>query len=181
MMYDMGMPPREIAAKEGVPVDSIRGIAKRYRVQKSAQSSPRPGRPPVISEREKRVIMRIIAQDPFVKAKEIIIEAGLCCCERTLTRWLKNQGIQHLTALRRPKLTEENAQKRLQFARAHILQSQEIWKRWIFSDETSVARGDGERQKWVFCKRVSVCQPISLSPLTRKSLSDFIKKMYNLG
>ena len=36
-MYDMGVPPREIAAKEGVPVDSIRGIAKRYRVQKSAK------------------------------------------------------------------------------------------------------------------------------------------------
>jgi len=70
--------------------------------------------------------MRIIAQDPFKKAKEIITEAGLRYCERTLIRWFKKQGIQHLTALQRPKLTEENAQKRLQFARAHILQPQAV-------------------------------------------------------
>jgi hypothetical protein len=31
-MYDIGVPPREIAAKEGVLVNSIRGIVKRYRV-----------------------------------------------------------------------------------------------------------------------------------------------------
>ena len=54
MAYDMGVPAKEVALKEGVPAGSVRGIASRYRVQKSAKSSPRSGRPPLLSERKKR-------------------------------------------------------------------------------------------------------------------------------
>ncbi|KAK7219081.1 hypothetical protein V2G26_007084 [Clonostachys chloroleuca] len=37
-------------------------------------------------------------------------------------------------------------EKRLQFARLHIRKPLSWWKRVIFSDETTVARGQGERQ-----------------------------------
>lgn len=152
--YNLGIPPRVIAQQEGVLAASVRGIASRYRHQKSAQSSPRSGRPPVLSEREKRCVMRCIADNPFIKTSELVQNAGLTCSSRTLLRWLRSNGIAHQTALRRPKLTEENAAKRLKFAQDYVSQSREIWKRWIFSDETTVARGDGERQAWVFAKRV---------------------------
>ena len=151
----MGVPPREIALKEGVPAGSVRGIASRYRVQKSAKSSPRSGRPPLLSEREKRRIRREIAIDPFIKITDLIRNAELECSSRTVLRWLKREGIMHKTALRRPKLTPEHAEKRLKFAQEHVSQTDELWKRWIFSDETTVARGEGERQGWVFCRTVS--------------------------
>ena len=152
--YDLGVSPKEIALKEGIPAGSVRGIASRYRVQKSAESSPRSSRPAVLSEREKRRIMRLIADDPFIQTRELLEKAELTCCAGTLLAWLKRAGVAHKTAIRRPKLSQENAEKRLRFAQAYVSQPIELWKRWIFSDETTVMRGDGERQAWVFCKYV---------------------------
>jgi transposase len=88
MKYDAGIKPSIIAAEEGVPVNSIRGIAKRYRVQKSATSMKRSGRPTTITERDKRVLLRIIANNPSIKNIDLLREAGLECSISTLTRYL---------------------------------------------------------------------------------------------
>lgn len=152
--YDAGIKPSIIAAEEGVPVNSIRGIAKRYRVKKSATSMKRCGRPATITERDKRVLLRIIANNPFIKNIDLLREAGLECSISTLTRYLKKQGIMHTLALTRPKLSEIVAAKHLRFAQRYINQDSRVWERWIFSDETTIARGDGARREWVFCKLV---------------------------
>lgn len=117
MAREMGMSAQEISLKEGVPISSIYGIVSRYRVQKSAQSAPRSGRPPTLTDREKRVVMRLIAKDPFIKAREIISAGGLGCCERTIIRWLQLQGVQHAAVLQIA-LTPEVAQKRQQGGRS---------------------------------------------------------------
>ena len=106
--YDLGVSPKEIALKEGIPAGWVRGIASRYRVQKSAESSPRSSRPAVLSEREKRRIMRLIADDPFIQTRELLEKAELTCCAGTLLAWLKKAGVAHKTAIRRPKLSQEN-------------------------------------------------------------------------
>lgn len=152
--YNSGVSVKAISIKEGVPSPSIYGIIKRYRVQKSAKSSPRVGRPPSISIRDKRRIFQLIRDDPFISNLQLIERATLGCSVRTLSRFLKDEGIQHTEALRRPKLTPEIAQSRLEFARQYLRESPAFWRRWIFSDETTIARGEGERQKWVFCRRV---------------------------
>jgi transposase len=56
LKYNLGFTARRIAFEEGVSPNSVSGIARRYAVQKSAQSSPRSGRPPKLSERDKRHI-----------------------------------------------------------------------------------------------------------------------------
>lgn len=98
-MYEAGMKPRDIAAREGVPADSIRGIVARYTNQISTQSQPRSRRPTIITDRQKRIIIRIITNNPFIKNADLLRETGLTCEIRTLTRWLKTQGIKHHTAL----------------------------------------------------------------------------------
>ncbi len=124
--YDLGVPPRVIAAQEGVPAGSVRGIASRYRLQKSAQSSPRSGRPPLLSEQEKRRVMRCIADYPFITTPELVQNAMLTCSTRTLSRWLKKEGLAQQTNLRQPKLTEENAAKRLKLAQDYISQPSKV-------------------------------------------------------
>lgn len=151
---EKGIPKSWVAAKEGCSPNSVHGIAKRYRTQRSAVSLPRSGRPRTLTEYDKRHILRLISQNPFISNAEIKTQAGLACHVDTITRWLKSEGIQHTKALRRPKLTQELADKRLAFARRYLTSPEDFWKLWIFSDEVTVARGDGERQKWVFCRRV---------------------------
>lgn len=68
MMYDLGIKTSRIAAREGVPVNSIRNIARHYR----ATSRPRSGRPPINFERDLRAIMRIISNNPFIKNSDLV-------------------------------------------------------------------------------------------------------------
>ncbi|KAM4063611.1 DDE superfamily endonuclease [Hirsutella rhossiliensis] len=70
----------------------------------------------------------------------------------------------HFKALGRPKLTPEVAEKRLLFAIRHINLPLGAWKSWVFSDETSIAQGEGERQAWVFCKYGERLQEANVQP-----------------
>lgn len=151
---ELGLTRRQLWQKEGVNPASIKGITKRYRVQKSAKSSPRSGRPRKLDERDIRHFLILIAKDPFISAEKLIADSGVTCHPRTVSRALIKRGIQHFKAIRRPKLTPEAARKRLEFARQHIGKTSSYWRRWIFADESTVARGDGDRDGWVFCRSV---------------------------
>lgn len=153
MKYELGISQRQIAFQEGVPKGSVSGIIKRYRQQSSAKSSPRAGRLTKLSENDKRLLFRSISKDPFISIEDLLRESQLNVSAKTLSRWLKSEGILHKHALRRPLLTPKAAKKRLQFAIEHSTKDINFWRRWIFSDETTIARGEGERQAWVHCPK----------------------------
>ena len=162
--FSSGMTGREVAEQEGVPLATAYGIRRRYRDQISAKSSPRSGRPPALSIRDKRRVFQLIRNDPFIKNEEIIQQASLKCSADTLTRFLVKEGIQHKKALQRPKLTPELALERLEFARKYLRESPLFWRKWIFSDETTIERGKGERQQWVFCRQVRLRRSCIIAP-----------------
>lgn len=64
--YDVGIKPSIIAAEGGLSVNSICSITTRYRVQKSLL---------IIIERNKRVLLRIIANNPFIKNTYLLQES----------------------------------------------------------------------------------------------------------
>lgn len=102
-----------------------------------------------------RRIFRAIANDPFISNEQLIREAELDVTSTTLSKYLREKGIMHYRALQRPKLTPENAQQRLEFARRYVSKPITYWRNCIFSDEITVERGCGEQSKWVRCPRVS--------------------------
>lgn len=144
-LYEAGWSQRRIASHDAVSPGTIPGILKRYRDQKSAKSLPRAGRPRILTERAIRYLFRFIAQDPFIFCLELKEKANLDCSTDTIRRRLIEGNIRHYKALRRPKLTPETAAKRLAFARKYVAKDLAWWRRWIFSDESTVARGEGER------------------------------------
>ena len=64
--YDLGTSRKLLAEKYDIPYNSISGIVSRYRRQQSAVSLPRPGRPPVISDRALRQVIREIYRFLFI-------------------------------------------------------------------------------------------------------------------
>lgn len=155
MRIENGESHRRIAREEGVPRGSVSGIALRYGDQEKGRSSPRSGRPQCLSDRDLRKVYRLIDQSPFISTRDLIEQAGISCCAATLRSYLQKHGIMHHRALRRPLLTPARAAERLRFARAHINNTDAEWAKWICSDETTIARGAGERGEWVWCS--SVC------------------------
>jgi transposase len=153
-MYKSGRSAVDISQELGMSRHAIYGIIRRYPAQQSAQDQPRSGRPTAIGPRELRRIKIIIARDPHIQLQDLLQQAQLTCHKDTLIRHLKNAGIMHCQSILRPFLNNEAAAQRLQFARLYINKPIEFWKKWNFSDEVIVARGEGQRRSWVFCRRV---------------------------
>lgn len=159
--HELGLSRRALWAKEGIPPNSVFGLVTRYKHQTSGRSTPRSGRPRILSEREVRRALRLMDIDPFIPNKKLLSDLGLTCSVRTLSRELVRRGIQHQVALRRPKLSDVHAAKRLAFARLYVRKPLSWWKRLIVSDESTVARGEGERRAWAFRPEVSKKNPLN--------------------
>jgi transposase len=76
-LFSVGFSAAEIAEKEGLSRWSAYGIKNRYKVQKSAVSLPGRGRPPKLSPRDKRHIIRLIEQDHFISGIDLARGVGL--------------------------------------------------------------------------------------------------------
>lgn len=148
--FNCGLSAAQIAENEGIS-KAVYGIVHRYKHQESTKSSPRVGRPHKLGERKMRQIFRAIANDPFISNEQLIREADLNITSTTLAKYLREKGIIHFHVIQRPKLTPENAQQRLEFARRYESKPIRYWRNCIFSDETTVERGSGEQHKWVRC------------------------------
>lgn len=98
-MYESGRSVNAIMEEEGLTRHAIYGVIRRYRHQQSAMDNKRSKRPPVLSERDKRHIKRLIDQKPSISYTEIIEKTGLSCHRSTIRRWLVKEGIEHKHAL----------------------------------------------------------------------------------
>ncbi|KAL8357910.1 hypothetical protein RB598_002612 [Gaeumannomyces tritici] len=162
--YELGTSRRNLAEKYDVPATSVYGIASRYRVQKSATSRPRPGRPPLLSDENVQRLIAKVKSQPFILPDELLRQCNLSCSFRTVKRALHLHGFKRRPALRRPKLTAENALLRLEFARRFVDQPLRSWKKWVFSDESTIVRGGGDRTKHVWCKDAERLEPKHVQP-----------------
>ena len=155
--WESGQTYRWISEKLTIPANSVGGILRRYRHQHKGQSIRRPGRPKLLSERDKRHIIRLATKDPFISSQTIREDGGFSVSVTTIYRAILESGLRHWKALRRPKLSPENAAKRLAFARSVVDKPMDWWKGVIFSDETSIQHGCGDCEKCVWCHKVSAC------------------------
>lgn len=151
--YSTGQSVKGIAYIEGVDPDHVYGVVKRFRAQDYGVSRPGRGRPPKLDDRFKRRILREIALDPFIPITQLVKN----CCDHvsdtTLRTYLKKEGIMHVKAATRPYLSEEHATGRYAFALEHRDKDVDFWRTVLFTDESTVERGQGAKSKWVFRPR----------------------------
>ncbi|KAL8366280.1 hypothetical protein RB595_004854, partial [Gaeumannomyces hyphopodioides] len=162
--YELGTSRKLLAEKYDVPYKSIHGIASRYQHQESATSRQRSGRPRALSDDDVQTVIAQIRRCPFILPAELLRTCSLTRSFRTLKRALLVYRFKRRPALRRPRLTESSARSRLEFARRFVDQPLRAWKKWIFSDESTIVRGDGDRTKHVWCKNNERLQPKHVQP-----------------
>jgi len=153
--YNLGQSAKVVALKYGCPPASVYKIAKRAQGQISCRSRRKSGRPPALSEADKIAIRRCASLDPFIQTRALKDQAGVAACGETIRQFLAKEGIHHKWAMRRPFITQEHADARLEFARRWGDKPAEFWDDWIFSDETSVDLASGQRKQKVWCPTVS--------------------------
>jgi len=67
----------------------------RYKQQTSGRSKPRSGRLRILSIREIRRALRLIDINPFIPNKTLLLNLGLICSIRTLSKELVRRSIYH--------------------------------------------------------------------------------------
>ena len=152
-------------AEEGVSVTRVvqlSGMSRSsiYRLQKTArvrgygptisrqilnqlvQDAPRSGRPKEITALQEEALIEQVQRDRFgreMTAAQLGFDVGVSAM--SAWRILRSYEMRKRKATRKPGLTEEMKEARLQFALRHKYWTLEDWKNVIWTDETSIVLG----------------------------------------
>jgi len=149
-LCDGGATTSEIIEKTGRSKSAINKTLTRYDYKTFTGVTPPPGNPKILSERKKRNLVRVVRKHRRKTLSDITNILPDNPSVRTLQRELKEVGIQKHIAIKKPWISDENKQKRLDWCRAHKDWPLSKWMKVIFSDECKVEIGKDARAIWVF-------------------------------
>ena len=157
---------KKIATEYGIHRNTVSQTLKRFRDHKTPSSLPRSGRPEKLSRSAKQRLFRAARKSPRIQYAALRSHApGNKVCRRTIYSILKKRGLTNWRAKKRPKLSREDAEKRLEFARNMRSFN---WRKVIFSDECSVERGAGKDAVWVFRHDQEKWNPEMIEPKDKR-------------
>ena len=138
---------------------SIGRLIARHK-QRPEESIPRrkkgSGRPKKITKGERQKIKKIIEKNPMLTNKEIKTKLKLQISLRSIRRILLEQlELKSYVAAKKPLLTKSKKQKRIKFAKKYLKWTPQMWRKCIFTDESSfetsivvdTEESDGKREK----------------------------------
>jgi hypothetical protein len=111
----------------------------------------RSGRPSVVSEEEKEVLVMASTINNRLTPRGLKKELEFEVSTRTIDRTLQEAGLFGRVALKKRKFDEEEKRKRLSFAEGYKHWSEKEWERVLFADE-AIVQGEGgvkEGRQWV--------------------------------
>ena len=106
----------KIGALLGRSKSTIQDALKNSCHNPHGESLPRSGRPPILSRRERRLLVRETRKCPKLTYDQLRKATGLSCSTPTIRNALRDCGLHHWLAKKRPKLTPINAKIRLKWA-----------------------------------------------------------------
>lgn len=148
--HEVGESAYTISQALGIPRRTVRDTIDKKDIRSEGKSKERSGQPHKLTQRAIRRIFRVIKEEPFITYRQLRDKLDLDCSPSTILRALKDSKWGHWRAAKRPRLTQEHAKLRLEFAIKYKDWGWEEWSKVIFSDECSIELGSGKRTRWVF-------------------------------
>jgi hypothetical protein len=150
-LLSQGLSTRKTAVIANVSHQTVHRI--RHKEREDMPIS-KPGRPPVLASRDKRLLVRYIISGKMDAAvtlwKNICNITGRMCSYSTIRNALKGEGLIAVTKKKKPMLKPRHIKQRLEFARKHEHWTEADWGRVIFSDESKINRFGSDGRKWVW-------------------------------
>ena len=137
-LNERGVSQRKIARTQGVARRTVSRILTQWAQGRQLSSAPRSGRPPVLTERDIRRIIRLSDSDPGATLLEITQRSGLPVCKETIARKLRKMGRYVRWARKKPMINAISRRKRLIWGRGQKSTTVRQWQRRIFTDEVQV-------------------------------------------
>jgi transposase len=141
----------------------------RIRCEKGQEiAKPKAGRPPVLTSRNKRSLVRNAISGSMGEAvtlwRNISNITGLMCSYSTVRNALKDEGLIAVNKKKKPKLRLRHIKLRLEFAKKYQNWTEEDWGRVIFSDETKINILGSNGRKWVWKRPRQMISPKEVIP-----------------
>lgn len=150
-----GFSLREIATKASVDRRTVQRVCKRVQKTSSFKDQPRSGRPPLLDDRQKRLIARSVNREETKTAetirKEVATFHNINVSRDTIARALKSFGYVARVKIKKPALSEKQRKARLAWAREYVSWTVDDWKNVVWSDESkfTLVNSEGKEYVWV--------------------------------
>lgn len=116
--------------------------------------APGRGRRKILDDHMERKIERMVKADPKLSAPKIAADIkanhGISLNPQTVRNFLHSKGYNGRTVKKKPYISKANVSKRLNYAKAYVLKTDNFWKNVLFLDESkfNVFGSDGRRFVW---------------------------------
>jgi transposase len=135
------------------PKTTIHDIITNYKNSQQITAAPRPGRPPKLTERNIRQLVRIVKEDRQQSLDEITKKfnesLSISVCPSTIKHVLHYEGYFGRAGKRKPLVSEANRKKRLEWCRERRNWDTE-WNSVIWSDESRFLLFQNDAHHWVW-------------------------------
>lgn len=113
-LHSIGWGYKRIHAKHPeASISTIRYTILKQRVREKYATSPRSGRPKILSTEEEKDLLELASQDPHIKMRELRASIENRVSLDTIRRLLREHNMRKWRQKKQPEITTENAAKRL--------------------------------------------------------------------
>ena len=141
-MHEAGVSIKQIAKRQKVRRSTVQDTLKRWREHGTNYSLARSGRPPALSSRDTRQLVRDIKDGPS-QSWDVFAE-HYDVGTSTIRKAANDEGFHKRVKRRKPFISAVNRAKRCQWAKNNVGRD---WGRVIFTDESSIEIGESVRRE----------------------------------
>ncbi|GFW64292.1 transposable element Tc1 transposase [Trichonephila clavipes] len=170
-LFKEGKSYREIAIIVGRSHSCVQKIIGRFKSDGLIENKSGRGRKCILSDVSKRKVLIDIKIDPKLSAVKLASETsrkmGRSVSAETVRNVIRHAGYNSRVARRKPFISLQNQQKRLEFAKTHQLKTDNFWKKVIFSDESKFNVFGSYGRRTVWRKPNTALDPKNLRPTVK--------------
>ncbi|CAB1432769.1 unnamed protein product [Pleuronectes platessa] len=168
--YEAGLGYKKISRALNISLSTIKSIIRKWKEYGTTANLPRGGRPPKLKSRTRRKLIREATRRPMVTLEELqrsTAEVGESVHRTTISRLLHKSGLYGRVARRKPLLKGIHKKSRLEFARSHVGDTANMWKKVLWSDETKIELFGLNAKRYVWRKPNTAHHPEHTIPTVK--------------
>uniref|UniRef100_A0A9J8CTN1 Transposase Tc1-like domain-containing protein n=1 Tax=Cyprinus carpio carpio TaxID=630221 RepID=A0A9J8CTN1_CYPCA len=140
-LHKAGMGYKTISKKLGEKEATFVAIIRKWKKYKTTISRPRSGALCKISPHGVRIIMRKVRDQPRTTQEELVNDlkaVGTTVTKQNIGNTLHQNGLKYCSACKVPLFKNAHVQACLKFAKEQLNDSEKVWEKVLWSDETKI-------------------------------------------
>ena len=144
---------KQTAREFNISPKNVRNIVNKFKKFHTFENLPKKPRSRVTDRHQDLNILREITNSPKKKPRDIKYSLNLSCSTRTISRRIKEIGLNPRVAATVPYVSKPNIRRRLILAKKQVRLPEDFWKRVIWSDEKKFELMNSRRRVIVYRRK----------------------------